>query len=133
MAAGKWAGRLQGAKELLADRSSCLCFDQTICFLGSEETANVHAVRASKCSGMFKRKVWNHCLMFLTTLMKSGLDGTYAPGFQSEGAEGGRERPGLRAVTGMCPGLWGREDMSPHLTDPQQSRWGARDSRAPQC
>lgn len=66
MAAGKQAGRLQGAKELLADRSSCLCFDQTICFLGSEETANVHAVRASKCSGMFKRKVWNHCLMFLT-------------------------------------------------------------------
>ena len=50
MAAGKQAGRLQGAKELLADRSSCLCFDQTICFLGSEETANVHAVRFGSLS-----------------------------------------------------------------------------------
>lgn len=73
---------------------SYFSFDQTICFSGSEKIANMHAIHVFKCSGMFKRKVWNWCLMLLTETdgMKAGCNLHIRFSVRKNcGREGGRE------------------------------------------
>lgn len=74
----------------------------------------MHAIHVLKCSGMFKRKVWNQCLMFLTETdgIRVGCNVHIRFFSKKELWEGG-SGPGVRGVTDTCPlGIREREEIT---------------------